>query len=114
MADLTIGEAFGWLAERLPEAAALRLGDEVWSRRDLEDATNRIARGWRRGGLAPDAVVAIAVGDPLEVVLACVAAWKAGATPLPLRVTGAEREPVLQLARRIGCSWSLGSAGAAR
>jgi bile acid-coenzyme A ligase len=84
MPELSIGRAFAWLADQSPDAVAVRCGDEVLTRRELDLASNRIARRWAREGLAVDDSVTIALPNGIDVVLATVAAWKAGATPAPL------------------------------
>ncbi|WP_317697194.1 AMP-binding protein [Aeromicrobium sp. REDSEA-S32_B7] len=98
MTDLPIGRAFAVLAERSPDAVAVHDGDDVWTRRRLEDDTNRLARAWQdRVGL--DDVVTVALPSGIDLVRACVAAWKLGATPQPLAPTldVAERQAVLDL-----------------
>ncbi|MCO7240079.1 AMP-binding protein [Aeromicrobium sp. CnD17-E] len=98
MTDLPIGRAFAVLAERAPDAVAVHDGDDAWTRRRLEDDTNRLARSWKdRVGL--DDVVTVALPSGIDLVRACVAAWKLGATPQPLAPTldVAERQAVLDL-----------------
>lgn len=98
MTDVPIGRAFAVLADRDPHAVAVRHGDDVWSRRRLEEDTNRLARSWR-GRVGHDDVVTVALPNGVDVLRACVAAWKLGATPQPLSPTleVAERDAVLAL-----------------
>lgn len=97
---MTIGQAFGWLAEQDPDAVAVRAGGETLTRRELDLTTNRIARAWIEHELGLDDVVAVALPNGLDFLLACVAAWKAGATVMPLspRLRPTEREALLALA----------------
>ena len=81
---MSISRAVTRLAEVQPDAVAVRRGATVLTRRALDRTTNRIARRWIDGGMEADDLVAIAIVDPVELVLAAVAVWKAGATPLPL------------------------------
>lgn len=84
MGDTSLGRAVSRWAEEQPEAVAVRRGATLLTRRELDEVTNRVARGWLEAGLEPDALVALSLSDPADVVLAAVAAWKAGATPMPL------------------------------
>ncbi len=100
MSAVPIGRAFAILAEDEPTALAVRDGDDVWTRRRLEEDTNRLARSWA-GRVGHDDLVTVALPNGVDVVRACVAAWKLGATPQPLSpwLGAAERRAVLDLAR---------------
>jgi bile acid-coenzyme A ligase len=100
MSAVPIGRAFAILAEDEPTALAVRDGDDVWTRRRLEEDTNRLARSWA-GRVGQDDLVTVALPNGVDVVRACVAAWKLGAAPQPLSpwLGAAERRAVLDLAR---------------
>ncbi|WP_341924052.1 AMP-binding protein [Nocardioides psychrotolerans] len=100
MPDLSISRAITSWAEQRPDAVAVRCGDDVLTWRELDQVSNRVARRWRSAGLAVDDLVSVALPNSTDVVVACVAAWKAGATPQPLspRLGAAERDAVLALA----------------
>lgn len=100
MTVMSIGRAFAYLADREPDAVAVRCGGDVLTRRELDLDTNRLARSWQ--DLVPrDALVTIALPNGLDFVRATVAAWKLGATPQPLspRLAANERAAILELAR---------------
>ncbi len=84
MGEMSIGRAITWLADQRSETVAVRYDGTVLTRRELDLATNRIARRWMVGGMEVDDLVALSLSDPVDLVLATVATWKAGATPMPL------------------------------
>ena len=99
MTSVPSGRAFTILAEREPERPAVTVGDRVVTRAELESLANRLARTWADVGVGVDDLVTVSLPNGLDFVLACVAAWKLGATPQPLspRLPPAERERVLEL-----------------
>lgn len=100
MTSMPIGRAFTVLAEREPERPAVTVGDRVVTRAELESLANRLARTWRDEGVRVDDLVTVCLPNGLDFVLACVAAWKLGATPQPLspRLPASERSRLLELA----------------
>lgn len=100
MTSVPIGRAFAVLAERAPDAVAVRCGDEVLTRRGLHERAGRLAARWVEDGLAVDDVVAVVLPNGLDLVVACVAAWQAGAVPLTVSpdLPRLEREAVLAAA----------------
>ncbi|MFC5678243.1 AMP-binding protein [Aeromicrobium endophyticum] len=100
MTSVPIGRAFELLADAAPDAVAVRCGDAVLTRRELDAESNRVARAWA-GRVGHDDLVTIALPNGLDVVLACVATWKLGATPQPMspRLGSREREAILDLVR---------------
>jgi bile acid-coenzyme A ligase len=100
--ELSIGRLVGHFARTRPDALALvedgSADAMTWA--ELDRATNRLARAYAGAGVGQDAVVAVVLPNSAAFVRACVAAWKLGATPLPLsvRLPPAERERVLALA----------------
>jgi len=101
MTSVPIGRAFTVLAEREPDRAAVTVGDRVVTRAELESLGNRLARDWAASGVGQDDLVTVSLPNGLDLVLACVAAWKLGATPQPLspRLPAAERARVLDIVR---------------
>lgn len=115
MSAPTIGQALDLLADRDPDRVALRVpgvggpgggpaggaADEVLTRDALRRASIALARRWRADGLAPDDLVTLCLPPSAAFVVACVAAWRAGATPQPLSpdLPPAERAAVLRVAR---------------
>ncbi|WP_432560818.1 AMP-binding protein [Kineococcus sp. SYSU DK003] len=99
MPDLSIGAAFRLLADRAPRAVAVRCGEAVLTRAELDQRATRLARRWIAHGLRVDDVVTICLPNSPDFVVATVAAWKAGATPQPLspRLPARERVAVLEL-----------------
>lgn len=51
---------------------------------ELEAASTRLARAYRARGVTRNSVVTVALPNSVEFVVACVAIWKAGATPNPV------------------------------
>jgi bile acid-coenzyme A ligase len=96
----SIGRAFTHLADRSPDAVAVRCGDDVLTRCELDLASNRVAHAWA-DRVGHDDLVTIALPNGVDFVLACVATWKLGATPQPLspRLGAGERAAILDLAR---------------
>lgn len=99
MTRMPIGRAFTLLAEREPDWPAITVGERVVTRAELESLGNRLARTWADDGVGVDDLVTVSLPNGLDVVLACVAAWKLGATPQPLspRLPPAERARLLEL-----------------
>ncbi len=97
---MSIGRAFTHLAGESPDAVAVRCGDEVVTRRELDLRSNRVARAWS-DRVGHDDLVTIGLPNGIDFVVACAATWKLGATPQPLspRIGASEREAILDLAR---------------
>jgi bile acid-coenzyme A ligase len=100
---LPIGEIFRHFATTRPDVIALRQavsGDTLtWAQ--LHRRTNRLARDYAQRGVRRDDLVGVAVPNGIEFYEVCVAAWKLGATPMPLspKLPDAERDRVLRLGR---------------
>lgn len=99
--EMSIGAAFTWLAAQDPDRVAVRCGDDVLTRRELDERATAVAARWVRRGVAVDDVVTVALPNGVPFVVACVAAWKAGACVQPLspRLAPAERAAVEELTR---------------
>jgi bile acid-coenzyme A ligase len=97
---MSIGRALGRLADEAPDAVAVRCGDDVLTRRELDLASNRVAHAWA-DRVGHDDLVTICLPNGIDFVLACCATWKLGATPQPLspRLGAGERRAIVDLAR---------------
>ncbi|MDP4331981.1 AMP-binding protein [Curtobacterium sp. A7_M15] len=96
---ITISRAFTELAQRSPDAPAVRDGSDALTRGTLEARSNALARRYRDAGVRTDSFVTVVGGNTVDTVIATVAVWKAGATPQPLspRLPAPERQKVLDL-----------------
>ncbi|GAB2928481.1 AMP-binding protein [Rhodococcus aerolatus] len=97
---MSIGRVFAWLAERDPDRVAVRDEDRAITRRELDLASNRLAREYRRRGVGVDSVVTVGLPNGVEFYVACAAIWKAGGVPQPVspRLPRPERQAVVELA----------------
>ncbi|MDP3460894.1 MAG: AMP-binding protein [Hyphomonas sp.] len=66
---------------------------------ELEARTNRLARAYQALGVKKDDFVTIALPNGIEFFEACLAAWKAGATPQPVsaRMPKFERDQIVEV-----------------
>ena len=89
------------LAEAQPDRLAVVMGEESVTRGELERRTNRLARAFQALGVGQDGLVAICLPNGIAHIEAAIAAWKLGATPLPLshRLPQPELEALIELAR---------------
>ncbi|WP_158071990.1 non-ribosomal peptide synthetase, partial [Kitasatospora sp. CB01950] len=69
---------------RRPAAPALEFGEFLLSYAQLDEWANRLARLLIDRGVGPESVVAVLAGRSVELVVAFLAAWKAGAAYLPI------------------------------
>lgn len=101
MTRMTIGQAFTWLALRDPDRLAVRDGSNQLTRSDLDKQSNQVARLYQQLGVTEDSMVAVSLPNSVDFVVACVAIWKLGATPMPLSPDMGleERQTLLDLAR---------------
>ncbi|MFT4262116.1 MAG: AMP-binding protein [Nocardioides sp.] len=107
MVRMLIPEALARLAEREPDAVAVRCGDAVITRAELGRLASEAA-----AGIAPGTVAPVSRANSIDFVVETLAAWTAGATPLPLspRLPAEERDAILALAAQPGAaqgSWRL-------
>jgi bile acid-coenzyme A ligase len=95
------GRAAGWLAAEAPERAAVVCGGETVTRAELERRSNRLARAYAERGVAPGALVTLALPNGVEFLVATLAVWKLGACPQPIsaRLPEAERRAIVELAK---------------
>ncbi|GLZ39063.1 non-ribosomal peptide synthase/polyketide synthase [Actinokineospora sp. NBRC 105648] len=71
-------------AGRTPDAPAIITGDAVLSYAELDARTDRVAAALRARGAGPETVVAVRLGRSAELIVAELAAVKAGAAFLPV------------------------------
>jgi amino acid adenylation domain-containing protein len=71
-------------AEATPDAVAVTCGSERLSFRELNERSNRLAHRLRRVGVEPGSLVALCLDRSLDLVVAPLAVWKAGAAYIPL------------------------------
>ena len=88
------------LADEAPDAVAISCGADTITRAELDRRSNRLARAYHRAGVSPESLVAIMLPNSIEFLVATIATWKAGATPLPLsaQLPARERDAILELA----------------
>ncbi len=92
------------LADEAPDAPLLTVGTadaaETLSRRDFDEATNRMARHLAALGAGEGDFVTVAEPNSVEFMVAAAACWKIGATPQPVssRLPGRELDMIIELA----------------
>lgn len=103
---ISYGRRLGMLADAHPERAAIIFvpegGEERrLSWRDLDRASNRLARLLAARGVDERSTVVVGLPNCPEHFVACFAVWKLGAMALPLRsaLPARERDALLDLAR---------------
>ncbi len=87
-----------WTAVQPARTALYHEGAELtWD--ELEARTNRLARAYQALGVKKDDFVTIALPNGLEFFEACIATWKAGATPQPVsaRLPKFERDQIVEV-----------------
>jgi bile acid-coenzyme A ligase len=80
----TIGEALDLLAERDPDAPAVRDGSEALTRAELRSRSRRLARLLIAHGVREGDLVTVRGGNTVALVVAVCAVHRAGGTPQPL------------------------------
>ncbi|HUJ76951.1 MAG TPA: AMP-binding protein, partial [bacterium] len=100
MAILSIPRLIAELAARDPGRPAITFEGRTITRQELDAASNRLARAYAQAGVGQDGMVSIALPNGIEFYLACLAAWKLGATPQPVssRLPRPELEAIVELA----------------
>ena len=90
-----------WAATLGGEAIALVHDDEHLTWAELDAASNRLARAYRRLGVRENDYVTIALPNGIEFFIASFAVWKAGATPQPVsaKLPKLERDQIIDLAQ---------------
>lgn len=81
---LSIPQVFAAQVAQAPEAVAITYGEASWTYREVDEASNRLARMLSAHGAAPGKCVALLVERSAQAVIAILAVLKSGATYLPL------------------------------
>lgn len=91
---------FAELAQREPDAKAITCEDRTVTRRELELASNRLARSYEAAGVGLGDLVTLALPNSIEFYEALLACWKVGAVPQPVshRLPQVERQAIVELA----------------
>jgi bile acid-coenzyme A ligase len=99
MGQVSIGACLAYWAKRTGEMPALSGEGSTLSFRELDLATNRLARAYAGLGVRHGDYVTIALPNGVEFMLAACAIWKLGAIPHPIscRLPPAERKSILAL-----------------
>src|SRR5688572_15639894 len=71
-------------ARTRPEALAIQDGSRQITHRELDDRAERLAGRLQRAGVRPDSLVAVYLERSVEMVVALLAVWKAGAAYVPI------------------------------
>ena len=82
--EVSLAELFAGVARELPEAPAIVSGDEIWTYRRLDEASDRLARHLRSLGVGIEKRVGIALESSPELILGTLAIVKAGGVYVPL------------------------------
>jgi amino acid adenylation domain-containing protein len=82
--EANLPELFAAVAGEHPDAPAIVSDGEVWSYRDLDEASNRLARHLLRLGVGPESAVGISMERSPELILGTLAILKAGGAYVPL------------------------------
>jgi amino acid adenylation domain-containing protein len=85
--DLCVPQLFEQQVARTPNAIALQFEDHVLSYAQLNERVNRLARYLLGSGVKADEVVGVYMERSVDMVVALLATWKAGATYVPLDPT---------------------------
>ncbi|MBO6563703.1 MAG: AMP-binding protein [Pseudomonadales bacterium] len=86
-------------AESQGDRVAIYYEGETISWRELESATNRLARVYESMGVGQDDFVTIALPNGIEFFLSTIATWKVGATPQPVsaKLPQFERDQIVEV-----------------
>lgn len=99
MAQISLSRIIAhWTAVQPARTALVHEGSSLtWG--ELEARTNRLARAYQALGVKMDDFVTIALPNGIEFFEACLATWKAGATPQPVsaRLPKFERDQIVEV-----------------
>ncbi|MCY8981666.1 fengycin non-ribosomal peptide synthetase FenD [Bacillus halotolerans] len=80
----TLSQLFEEQALKTPDAAALRMGDECRTYRQLDERANQIAHALIEKGAGSGGIVAVMMERSMDMAAALLGIWKAGGAYLPL------------------------------
>jgi amino acid adenylation domain-containing protein len=83
----TFPEIFAEQAARSPHAIALAFADQELSYAELNSRADRLARRLVDKGVGPEALVGLCIERSVDMIVAVLGIWKAGAAYLPLDLT---------------------------
>jgi bile acid-coenzyme A ligase len=101
VAVMSFGAACRWLADQDPDRPAITAGSVTFSRREIDERSNRRARLFESLGVEEGDLVTIMLPNGVEFIESALAIWKLGATPQPLssRLSSRERLEVLEISQ---------------
>ena len=85
MAMLSYSRAIADNAARQPDRIAISCANESITWAEFEARTNRVARAYAALGVTSGSFVTVGLPNSIAFFEACVAVWKLGATPQPMR-----------------------------
>jgi amino acid adenylation domain-containing protein len=85
-----VHRVFERVARQQPDALAVRFEEQSLTYGELDARSNRLAHHLRASGVMPGGAVAVCVLPSLDIVVAFLAIWKAGAVYVPLDPTHPE------------------------
>lgn len=96
--EMSLGWALSWRAARDPDRPALSMGEQTYTRIELDRAANRLARAFAALGVGHDDRAAVVLPNGPKHQISCFALWKLGATviPLPARIADAELRQLIE------------------
>jgi bile acid-coenzyme A ligase len=91
---------FREVVEANPDAKAITCEDRTVTRRELDLASNRMARAYEEAGVRLGDLVTLALPNSIAYYEALLACWKVGAVPQPVshRLPQVERQAIVELA----------------
>ncbi|MWV48241.1 AMP-binding protein [Rathayibacter sp. VKM Ac-2803] len=96
----SISRILSGLASEDPDRIVAIADEGSLTARELDRASNRLARAYRELGVGTDDLVTVSLPNSLDAIVVCAAIWKAGATPQPVstELSAEERAAVEQVA----------------
>ncbi|HEY9747315.1 MAG TPA: amino acid adenylation domain-containing protein [Allocoleopsis sp.] len=82
--DACIHDLFAAQATQTPDAIAVVFGDQQLTYRELDQRGNQLAHYLQQLGVGPETLVGICVDRSLDILVAILGVWKAGAAYVPL------------------------------
>ncbi len=100
MAQIPMGKVIAYWVERGPNKSLITQEGTTVSRAEFDCRTNRLARYFRELGVKRNGIVTIALPNSIAFLECAFAAWKIGATPMPVspKLPYTELEAILDLA----------------